>query len=86
MARKLTAKQVECYLTSKNPEVRWAWAKRLDYTPTPEQIERGLTDEDRWVRVAWAERMDYTPTPEQIERGFQLFVKYLPIVARLYTL
>ena len=57
MARKLTAKQVERYLTSENPEIRLRWAEKTDYTPTPEQIERGLNDEDIKVRFAWIKRV-----------------------------
>ncbi len=61
----LSHKQIECYLTHKNPEVRAQWAGRMDYTPTAKQIERGLADEHEWVRKVWAKRMDYTPTLEQ---------------------
>ena len=69
--KKLSHKQIERYLTHKNPEVRARWAGRMDFTPTLEQIERGLTDEDPDVREAWVYRMDYLPTPEQIERGLR---------------
>ena len=51
MAKKLTAKQVERYLTSENPEIRLRWAEKTDYTPTPEQIERD-------VRLAWEKRLE----------------------------
>ena len=33
-----------------------AWARRRDFTPTPDQIDRGLSDSDWLVRRAWALR------------------------------
>ena len=42
--RKPSLKQIERYLSHPNPEVRERWARRMDYTPTPEQIERGLRE------------------------------------------
>jgi len=42
-----TAQTIESGLRHKNWEVRFNWAKRLDWTPTPAQIERGLLIEKR---------------------------------------
>ena len=56
---KLSHEQIERGLTDKDPYVRKAWAKRMDYTPTPEQIERGLTDGYWDVREVWQQRVEF---------------------------
>jgi hypothetical protein len=64
-----THEQIERGLMDEDPDVRYEWAHRPDFTPTPEQVERGLADECWFVRLSWAERPGYAPTPQQIERG-----------------
>ena len=42
-----TAQLIESKLTDKNMAVHHEWAKRMDWTPTPEQVKRGMSDEEK---------------------------------------
>lgn len=68
---RFTAEEIERRLTDAYGVVRYRFAQRTDFTPTPAQVERGLIDKDEGVRWAFANRPDFRPTEEQMERGLR---------------
>jgi hypothetical protein len=52
----MSEQEIERELTDSDGDVRWAFARRTDLTPTPEQVERGLTDSAGCVRRAFENR------------------------------